>query len=286
MPRFQLSYEGQALEMSPTEVTWPQTWIASGFADELAVLRHAFYNVPPNLGPAMLAKLRVGSRLGTNTWSIEASYSTKRKDALNKDAVEGGAYDPVPDDEEIDYGIGSETRNIKKSLATVGYPAFFGPEPDEGGLIGVDKDGVQGVDIPYGLVSFSITKQFQRQDITPELREAWEELSDPQHINDNTFRGYAAGEVRFDGISNCKVSGGPTHLIPVTFAFSRRKNLTDVDMGNSIVIPEVKGWQVIDPRFEEKEDVANDKMMRKTLRVYVHDVLPEGDFSRLGIATS
>jgi hypothetical protein len=285
MPTFAISYEGQALEMSPTEVTWPQTWVGTGFSGELELLRHAFFNLPPNLGPAMLAKIRIGSRLGLTAWNVEATYSTKRKDPINKDAVEGES-DPVADDEEIDYGIGTESRNIKKSLATVGYPAFFGPEPDEGGLIGVDKDGVQGVDINYGLVSFAITKQFQRQDITPELREAWEELSDPQHINDDTFRGYAAGEVRFDGISNCKVSGGPTHLIPVTFAFSRRKNLTDVDMGNSIVIPEVKGWQVIDPRFKEKEDTANDKMMRETLRVYVHDVLPEGDFSRLGIATS
>lgn len=287
MTRFLLSYEGQSLEMSPTEVTWPQTWIASGFDDELAVLRHAFYAVPPNLGPAMLAKLRIGTRLGTRSWSVEASYSTKRKDAINKDATEGGAYDPVPDDEVIRYGIGSEARNIKQSLSTQRFPTseMLNPAPDEGGLIGVDKDGVHGVDINYGLVTFSVTKQFQRQDITLELREAWEELSDPQHVNNATFRSYPAGEVRFDGVSECTIEGGPTHLIPVTFNFSRRRNQIDYDMQwQAIVIPLVKGWQVIDPRYKTDVDEANSKMKRELQYVYVHDVLPAGDFARLGIA--
>lgn len=286
MPTFKQAWEGQPLEASPTEVTWSQTWTASGFDDELSVFRYAFFHLSPNLGPAMLAKIRVGTRLGTRTWSVEATYSTKRKDAINKDAAEGDE-DPIPDDEVIRYGIGSEARNIKQSLSTQRFPgpAQLNPAPDEGGLIGVDSDGVHGVDINYGLVSFSVTKQFQRQDITQELREAWEELSDPQHVNNATFRTYPAGEVRFDGVSDCTIEGGPTHLIPVTFNFSRRRNQVDYDMQwQAIVIPLVKGWQVIDPRYKTIDDTVNNKVKRELQYVYVHDVLPAGDFSRLGIA--
>lgn len=285
MPTFKEAWQGQPLEGSPNEVTWSQTWTASGFDDELAVFRHAFFHLPPNLGPAMLAKIRVGTRLGTRTWSVEASYSTKRKDAINKDAAQGDS-DPIPDDEVIRYGIGSEARNIKQSLSTQRFPAppLLNPAPDEGGLIGVDSDGVHGVDVNYGLVSFSVTKQFQRQDITLELRQAWEELSDPQHVNNATFRSYPAGEVRFDGVSDCTIEGGPTHLIPVTFNFSRRRNQVDYDMQwQAIVIPVVKGWQVIDPRYEDKGNTTTSTMRRELKYVYVHDVLPEGDFSRLGI---
>lgn len=283
MPTLKESWGSQGLETTPDEQKADPTWVVSGVDDDVQAGQYAFFHLPQNFGPAKLARMRVGTRLGSRTWAIETHYTTKRKEAINKDAVEGNS-DPVTDGEVIRYGIGSEVRNIKKSLATTGYPDFFGDPPDEGGLIGVDSDGVHGVDINYGLVSFSVTKQFQNQDLTAELREAWEELSDPQHINDDTFRSYPAGEVRFDGVSDCTIEGSPTHLIPITFNFSRRRNQIDVDMGQAIVIPLVKGWQVIDPRYKTDVDEANSKMKRELQYVYVHDVLPSGDFSRLGIA--
>lgn len=285
MPTLKESWGSQGLETTPDEQKADPTWVVSGVDDDVQAGQYAFFHLPQDFGPAKLARMRVGTRLGSRTWAIETHYTTKRKEAINKDAVEGNS-DPLPDGEVIRYGIGSEARNIKQSLATLRYPTSeqLNPAPDEGGLIGVDSDGVHGVDINYGLVSFSVTKQFQRQDLTNTLRSAWEELSDPQHINNATFKGYSAGEVRFDGVSDCTIEGSPTHLIPVTFNFSRRRNQVNYDMQwQAIVIPLVKGWQVIDPRYKTDVDEANSKMKRELQCVYVHDVLPAGDFSRLGI---
>jgi hypothetical protein len=280
MPTYALAFDVAPIDMTPDQVTWSQTWIATGFADELTAFRYAWWNTPRELGPARLSKLRIGSRLGMTSWALEASYSTKRETAINQGATEGGTYDPVPDGYVIEYAIGAENRNIRKSLLTQVYHDA-GDYTDPQGLIGLDKDGVHGVDIAYGLVSFSVTKQFQRQDITPELREKWEELSDPQHVNDDTFGGYPAGEVLFVGISNCRVTGSPTNLIPVTFSFERRRNQTAVEFGPDITIDEIKGWQVVEPRYVEKEDSTNHVMTREIKSVAIHDVFPEADFSEL-----
>jgi hypothetical protein len=126
-----------------------------------------------------------------------------------------------------------------------------------------------------------VTKNFRIDEITPELRAKWEELMEPSHVNDAPFGPYAAGEVAFAGVGDCRLEGAPTKRTPVRFSFRRRRNQTEVAFGPDITVPVVKGWQVVEPRYEEKEDTVNHVMTRKIKEVAIHDVLPEGDFDEL-----
>jgi hypothetical protein len=281
MPGIYEHRTGESLDIKPSDIRWKKRFVVWGFTAAFEAAGYAFVNLPKFQSTAALEDYRVAELIGSQKWIVEASYSTARKNPINKDAATGDPLEQVSDPVVVEYALGAENRNIKKSLATKIYLPGDLEVVDTQGLIGVDKDGVHGVDLAYGLVSFSVTKSFRNDEITPELREKWEELSDPQHLNNATFGPYAAGEVLFTGIGQCRLEGAASKRTPVRFEFQRRKNKTSVAFGPSITIATVKGWQVVEPRFVEKEDATNHILKREIKEVAIHDVYPEADFAEL-----
>lgn len=278
------AYESQAIEMSATEIRWPVTYFVYNVPNEFEALKHAFFNLPQTKSTLPLDRLRVGSRIGLTTWAIEAEYNSKRAEAINKDATEGSSV-PGLEAEEVDYQVTGENRNIKQSLEWWGYGTFFKPAPDEKGAIGRDKSSVKGVDVPFPVVQFTVRRQWQRQNITLEMRDTWERTVGK--VNDDTYRGYDKGEVRLEGVS-LSLKGLPTQLIPVTFTFAVRFNEASVEFDSGIVddpitVPDIEGWHVLDQRFTEQEDTDANAMVRRIAYVYKHRVLDYADFSLLGV---
>jgi len=281
-PYLREAYESQPISISRTEVDWPVTFNVYNVPNEYEALKFAFFTAPQFKGGNIpLDTMTVGSRLGLTTWAIDAKYNSKRAEPLNKDAVEGSAV-PGLEAEEVDYDLSGENRNIKQSLETWSYANPLGdPAPDEGGAIGRDQKSVKGVDIPFPVVTFGVRRQWQRQHITLTMRGVWERMYGK--VNNATFRGYARGEVRFDG-AQCSLKGSPTQLIPVTFKFAARFNAASVPfLEAGFTVANLEGWHVLDQRFTEKEDTGASAMVRRLTHAYKHRVLEYADFSTLGV---
>ncbi len=278
------AYESQAISMSATDITWPVTYLVYNVPNEFEALKFAFFTLPGTKSTLALDTLRIGSRVGLTTWAVEATYSSKRAEPLNKDAVEGSSI-PGLEAEEVDYQVSGENRNIKLSLETWRYGTVARPAPDEGGAIGRDKSSVKGVEVPFPVVQFTVRRQWQRQDITLEMRDTWERTVGK--VNDDTYRGYERGEVRFEG-THLSLKGSPSQLIPVAFTFAVRFNDPGIEFDSGteddpIIVPDIEGWHVLDQRFEEDKDDAANAMIRRLSFVYKHRVLKYADFSTLGV---
>jgi hypothetical protein len=150
------------------------------------------------------------------------------------------------------------------------------------GAIGVDANGVNGIDI-----------------ITPQLQ--WQEQYDVPNAyitaayvrglagltgttNNAAFRGFEAGEVLFVGCSGSQEwdnekGSGPWSL---SYRFIASKNVTGQTIG-SISGIEKKGHEYLWVRYEDA--VSGSSLLKQPKAVYVSKVYKDADFSQLGIGT-
>lgn len=148
---------------------------------------------------------------------------------------------------------------------------------DNGGLIGVTKDGVEGVDVPVGQLSFSITKSFAVSTLNATYMDTLADMTG--RVNDGTFAGttddgvdfsYVAGEVVFLGSRGGVRNGRAV----ITYLFSANSNKTGLTVGGIGGIAK-KGWEYLWVRYAE----TNVSKVPKA--AYVEEVHLDGDFSSL-----
>jgi len=262
----------------------PQEWLIHDVDDELSALIFALGDLPPFFGGAAMASLSIARREADDVWRVAVKYSLSRSNPIS--SVPGGSGDGNLEDPEITYELGGETRHITDSIASTMYRTWsdgstvsteYGSSP-----IGVTKDEVKGVDIPFPIVSFSETHYFPaialRGDQGRQRRQTWESLFGK--VNNAEFRGYLDGEVQFQGVSLQQKGNKP---VAVQFKFQRRPTLFDVPIG-ALVIPEISGFAIPDPRWEEVKNDVTKKMTRQVAEVWVHEAIASADFTDLGIS--
>ena len=278
-----LAYDAQNIRLNADSAEVEVPYFANEFSNELEVAAYSFYNLPPfyGTGGAALESIDVGDRIGLGSWKMTARYSMHRSKPINQTAAGGGGgggggNDPDLEAMEIDYTASTEEQHIDVARATTGYPAGA---PNENKSIGVTKDGIQGTSIPAGVESFTFRKFFRRSQVTNTLKNQWNSCRGK--INGATWGDYARGEVLMESWS-VSLRGASTNVVPVNFNFKARKNAVDVVFPDPVgTSPLTRGWQAVDRRFEE---VTVDEVLTKRLKyVYVHDVIPEADFSVLGL---
>lgn len=179
---------------------------------------------------------------------------------------------------QLSFNTGGENINIKRANSIISSDVRTGVTtlpPETYGLIGATKDGVEGVDISDRGFGFSITAYF-----TPLLWQTSLALtfgSLTKTYNDDLFYGFAAGEVLLD---NVDAQGEAMKLVPVTFNFIRKPNISDVadaPFPNLTML----GHDIVDYGYEKA--ASQDKQViwpsfRQVLRVR-----EPGDFDLLGI---
>ena len=152
--------------------------------------------------------------------------------------------------------------------------------PDFGGLIGVTRDGVEGVDVPIPSFSFSIDYRFSS--VTQAYLYNCAKLTGC--VNSTAYLGFAIGELLFMGIEGqvSQTSGGAIKLSdsPISFNFEASPNLTNIVVG-PFTIPFKYGWDYLWPRTVE--DTSNNAVIRKTISVHIDRPLRWDDLSALGI---
>ena len=215
------------------------------------------------------------SFLGDNAWQVQVSYS--------KDGAEDGT-EPLKRARTFDTTGGTQHITQACSVGSGGTLDFEKRFPSSAtnmsGAIGVDGNGVNGVDI-----------------VVPQLQ--WQESYDVPNgyvtsawirgvagvtgtTNNAGFRGFEAGEVLFVGCSGSQEwddqkGRGPWSL---SFRFVASKNVTGQTIG-SISGIEKKGHEYLWVRYEDA--VSSNTLLKQPKAVYVSKVYKDSDFSTLGI---
>lgn len=190
----------------------------------------------------------------------------------------------------LDFDTTGGTQNVKISKGTTSYVASGGTVRSVKGVIGDDGFQVKGVDIGYGVYRFGEEWLFPDSNppgtpaagiaassCTPSYRAILKALT--YTTNNATFRGFAAGEVLFEGATGRRVKGG---YFSVTFKFAVSPNATNIAVGD-ITVSSKLGWQHIDVRM--KPSPNPDWTLQVPGQANVHTVYDAADFSTLAIGT-
>jgi hypothetical protein len=234
-----------------------------------------YWSYPGAGGMRLMAESYSVSFLGDNAWQVTINYT--------KDGAEDGS-EPLKRARSFDT-TGS-TQHITQAQDDRRYPLFavgtLKAAPDQKLAIGVDSNGVNGVDI--------ITPQLQWQEqydvpngyVSSGYVRALAEVTGT--TNNASFRGFDVGEVLFVGCSGSQEwddekGKGPWSL---SYRFVASKNVTGQTIG-SISGIEKKGHEYLWVLYEDS--ISNSSVIKQPRAVYVSKVYKDSDFSRLGIGT-
>ncbi len=181
------------------------------------------------------------------------------------------------------------TQHIITSLQTVGAYGLGAGTDNNGKLIGVTEDGVEGVDIIVPVFTFSVTKVFA-SDSLPDL-DTLHSLTGK--VNDDTFAitdtetnlslSLDAGECLFQGVDfgAARADGG----VEFVYEFAVSQNKTNLTVG-TITILSKKGWEYMWVRHSQVELGGLKVLGQLPKAVYVEKVYEDGDFTGLDLAVT
>ena len=177
------------------------------------------------------------------------------------------------------FETGGGSQKITQSLATNRYSPSGQTAPDFKGAIGVTKNGIEGVEITIPSATFSETHYLSVASVTSSYQALVESLTGK--VATAAFKGRARGEVLFLGASG---SQRGTEAWEVTFRFARSPNATGLTIGNITGINKL-GWDYLWVYYDEEEDTAANRVVKRPVAVYVEQVYEFADLSQLGIGT-
>lgn len=250
-------------------------YLATGSDDLQEILDEAETELPETFDGVGNRRI-VATRLETDSafWRVQARYS-----------VSAGSR-PIPrppgvGESRYSFEIQTQNQKITNSFATITSTAKTGDTaPSFSTAINVTADGVQGVDILIPTASFSETHYLDDEDVTPTYQRTLEELVGT--VNDGTFRGRAAGEVLFIGVSGGKRE--TDDVWEVTFRFAREQNRTNIVIGDLEPIAAKQGWDLLWAYYEPV--LEEERIVMRPRYAYVERVYLRSNFASLGIGTT
>jgi hypothetical protein len=226
----------------------------------------AYWQYPGVAGMQLRAEQYSVSFLGDNAWQLTISYS--------KDGAEDGD-NPLKRSRSFDTTGG--TQHITQAY---GETKFGTNAPDQQKAIGVDSNGVNGVDIVVPQLQWQESYDVPNAFVTDAYIRGVSGVTGT--TNNATFRGFEAGEVLFVGCSGSQEwddqkGRGPWSL---SFRFVASKNVTGETIGDISGVSK-RGHEYLWVRYEDA--VSSNVLLKKPKAVYVNKVYRESSFSALGI---
>jgi hypothetical protein len=207
--------------------------------------------------------------LGDNAWQVTIAYE--------KTGAEPETSDPLKRARSFDT-----TGGTKHMTQADGERKYGTNAPDQQKAIGVDSNGVNGVDVITPALQWQETYDVPAAYVTSEWIRAVAGITGT--TNSDAFRGFEAGEVLFVGCSGShewddQKGHGPWSL---SFKFVASRNVTGETIG-SISGIEKKGHEYLWVRYEDA--VEGSSLLKKPKAVYVNRVYKESSFAGLGIGS-
>jgi hypothetical protein len=227
------------------------------------------------------------SFLGDNAWQLTIQYEKNGAEDGAEPLKRSRSFDTTGGTQHITQANQIGTRELDFATEGEGTAPVFerrypSTAPDQSGAIGVDANGVNGIDV--------VTPQLQWQE-TYDVPNAYVTSAYIRGVagitgstNSQGFRGFQAGEVLFVGCSGSQEwddqkGKGPWTL---SYRFIASKNVTGQTIGTISGIAK-KGHEYLWVRYEESIDSS--VLVKKPKYVYVNKVYKEGNFTQLGIGT-
>lgn len=213
-----------------------------------------------------LNEVQVTERIAEEVYAVTAKYSA-------------GEYNTnEPEEQTISFDTTGVREKVTQSLGTTSYAAPGVTAPDFGGAIGVTKSGVEGVEVNFPGLTFSIKRKFPPGLINQAYVNTVANLTGK--YNNAKFANRDPGEVRFDG-----ATGDQKNLLDstdVVFKFTVSPNRSNFTVGN-IEVESKLGWQYMWVLYEERDDGTF--MVQRPIAVYIEDLpgLEPANLSLLGI---
>ncbi len=229
-----------------------------------------YWQYPGVPGVQLMAESYSVSYLGDNAWQLTVSYE--------KTGADDDATAPLKRARSFDTTGGTQHKTQAEAESRFGSNA-----PDQQKAIGVDSNGVNGVDIVVPQLSWQESYDVPNSYVTS----AWIRgvAGVTGTTNNAAFRGFEAGEVLFLGCSGSQEwddqkGSGPWSL---SFRFAASQNVTGQTIGDITGISK-KGHEYLWVRYEDA--VSSGSLLKKPKAVYVNRVYKDSNFSTLGIGTS
>jgi hypothetical protein len=225
-----------------------------------------YWQYPGVAGMSLMAESYSVSFLGDNAWQLTINYA--------KDGAEDGDA-PLKRSRSFDTTGG--TQHLTQAYAET---RFGTSAPDQKKAIGVDSNGVNGVDIVVPQLQWQESYDVPNAYVTDSYIRGVSGVTGT--TNNATFRGFEAGEVLFVGCSGSQEwddqkGRGPWSL---SFRFVASKNVTGETIGDISGVSK-KGHEYLWVRYEDAVD--SNVLLKKPKAVYVNKVYRESSFSALGI---
>lgn len=216
--------------------------------------------------------------LGDNAWQVTINYE--------KAGAEPSTSDPLKRARSFDTTGGTQHITQACSVGSGGTLDFEKRYPSSAtnmsGAIGVDSNGVNGVDIVVPQLQWQESYDVPNAYVTATYVRGVAGITGT--TNNASFRGFEAGEVLFLGCSGSQEwddqkGKGPWSL---SYRFVASKNVTGQTIG-SISGVEKKGHEYLWVRYEDA--VSGSSLIKQPKAVYVSKVYKDSDFSALGLGT-
>lgn len=206
---------------------------------------------------------------GWKLWTIEVPFGPKEP--------------PEPREYKWAWDTTGGTAHITQAVQHIqSYAPAGKTAPDHKGAIGVKQDGeVEGCDIVVPSFKWTETHQL------PAAAASWGYSQMVKavtgRVNNAAFRGFPAGQVRFDGAQGGGSNKDP-NLVEVTFHFVQQDDVDDVTVGD-ITGVDKDGWQYSWVEYALAEDSTAKKNASRPIAAHIERVYHTADFSLLGIGT-
>jgi hypothetical protein len=244
----------------------------------------AYWQYPGVVGMQLLAEQYSVSYLGDNAWQLTINYSKDGAEDGNAPLKRARSFDTTGGTQHITQAAQGSIVGVSGNAVTTASPERrFPPSATAmSGAIGVDSNGVNGVDIVSPQLQWQEQYDVPNAYITSTYIRGLAGITGT--VNNASFRGFAAGEVLFLGCSgnqewDDQKGRGPWSL---TYRFAASQNVTNKTIGDISGIDK-KGHEYLWVRYEDSV-LAND-LIKTPKAVYVDKVYMDGDFSSLGIGT-
>lgn len=238
-------------------------YMVFGAEDETEALNEAYANVPESFNGLFRKGIKIIERMNETSFKVGVSYSGPAEGGANVDNEDGS----------FSFDTTGGTQTVMVSRKTIGiYPDTA---KSCNGAINFDGDQVNGVEIIQPILNFTETAAFDAYEITTDFKKKMAEYTGC--VNWKPWRGYAAGEVLFRGVTGSGKYHKPCEL---TFNFSFSANRSDFKVGD-IEIDNKYGWDYMWSRYTRKIDGGN--IVCKPIAVYIERLFEFVDFRELRI---
>ena len=256
--------------------TYTKSWKAFGTSDDRELHTSINYQIssqgygwqyPGVAGAQLYVESYSVSYLGDDAWQVTAQYQKMGAEDAERPT-------PLKRSRSFDTTGGTQHLTQAKSETRYGTGA-----PDMQMAIGVDSNGVNGVDVVIPQLQWSENYDVPSTYVTDAYIRGVSEITG--RTNASTFRTFAAGEVLFMGCTGShewddQAGNGPWSL---SYRFVASTNVTAQQVGTMSV--NKKGHEYLWVRYEDT--VAGETLIKKPKYAYVNKVYDSGSFDSLGI---